>query len=256
MKAGRWNMRWRWLMAVGCLAAILGLILKQPWGLVNALSQGGVSPDVVRPTSVAVNGSLFAVYPFGAVKKLSVWNKPGWTLNGNKPIEVCWERLDDSTQAMRDEVRDAVAKTWAHYGMVSFTGWGACATGARGIRIGVSTSASGTVGLGQELDGVPNGMQLQMDFSEWEYCANQNAFCVRATAVHEFGHALAFAHEQNRDDAPDWCKARHSGDLPDFKVTDYDPQSIMNYCNKAWNNAGLLSDKDMDSVTRIYGARA
>ncbi|SPD68623.1 Matrixin (fragment) (plasmid) [Cupriavidus taiwanensis] len=140
--------------------------------------------------------------------------------------------------------------------MVSFTGWGECQAMSRGIRIGISAFESGTVALGQHLDGVRNGMQLRVDFSAFKECAGRNSFCVRATAVHEFGHALGFAHEQNRTDAPDWCKAKHAGDLPDRTVTAYDDQSIMNYCNKAWNNDGMLSDKDIEAVGRLYGARA
>lgn len=227
------------------------------WGAPIAPSVDAQSKTATTvPSSITLNGQIFAAYPFGAVLSSGVWRKPGWTQSGNKPIDVCWERLSDSAPGMRAAVRDAVAKTWAHYGMVSFVGWGACDARSKGIRIEVDASESSTVALGQHLDGVPKGMRLQMDFSNWQYCKQQNEFCVRATAVHEFGHALAFAHEQNREDAPDWCKAKHSGDYPDKNVTSFDPQSIMNYCNKDWQNKGLLSEKDIEAVTKVYGARA
>lgn len=200
------------------------------------------------------NGAI--AYPFGAVLVSTIWRRPGWTPAGDKPIDVCWERPDDAPAYLRASVRDAVARTWAFYGMVSFRGWGACVDGAKGIRIGVSPDRSGTDGLGQQLDGKPNGMMLQMDFSASTYCVNRNEFCVRATAVHEFGHALGIVHEQNRSDAPGWCKAKHQGETPDKTITKYDSASIMNYCNTTWQNDGLLSDSDIVTVTTLYGGRA
>jgi hypothetical protein len=200
------------------------------------------------------NGTI--AYPFGAVRVASIWRRPGWTQVGDKPIDVCWEQPSDAPAYLRDSIRDAVVRTWGLYAMVSFRGWGACMDGAKGIRITVSPDMSGTDGLGQQLDGKPNGMRLQMDFSASSYCVNRNEFCVRATAVHEFGHALGLVHEQNRDDAPTWCKAKHQGEIPDKTITRYDPTSVMNYCNSTWQNDGLLSESDILTVTTLYGARA
>lgn len=222
-----------------------------------------VAPNAVpahAPVLLSLKGQALSngtiAYPFGAVRVSTIWRRPGWTEGGDKAIDVCWEKPNDVPAYLRDSVRDAVSRTWAFYGLVSFRGWGACSDGAKGIRIGVSPDRSGTDGLGQELDGRPNGMLLQMNFSASDYCLNRNEFCVRATAVHEFGHALGIVHEQNRPDAPDWCKGKHQGEVPDKLITKYDPGSIMNYCNKIWQNDGLLSDNDILTVTTLYGGRA
>lgn len=241
--------------AVARLAMVAVFGVGASAGVAPTLAQQ--APTNASPQALTINGTQMLVYPFGAVQAGAVWRSPGWKMGMNTPIEVCWENLAAAPAKMRDAVKNAVATTWGFHGMVSFIGWNQCKDDAQGIRIGISTTQSGTVALGNKLAGVRNGMLLQVDFSSYDECKGEkNEFCVRATAVHEFGHALAFAHEQNRDDAPDWCKAKHSGDLPDKKITDYDPQSIMNYCNKAWNNNGLLSNKDVEAVTRVYGARA
>ncbi len=203
-----------------------------------------------------VDGMVLRVYPFGAVQESAIWRKPGWTPGGEKPIDVCWENLAESSHVFRDWVKDAVATTWARHGMVSFHGWRECTPAdTGGIRIGVRMSMAETSALGQHLAGKRYGMLLRRDFSSDSDCVSRQETCIRATAVHEFGHALGLTHEQNRGDAPEWCRGRHQGTFPDRNVTDYDPQSIMNYCNKDWNNPGLLSQRDIATVGALYGTR-
>lgn len=76
---------------------------------------------------------------------------------------------------------------------------------------------------------------------------------IRAIAVHEFGHAIGFTHEQNRADAPGECQLLAQGTNPDTLLTPYDPTSVMNYCNKRWNNEGFLSALDISAAQALYG---
>ena len=78
-------------------------------------------------------------------------------------------------------------------------------------------------------------------------------YCIKAIAVHEFGHAIGFAHEQNRPDTPGECQQPKQGENGDLLLTPYDPNSVMNYCNQKYNNDGKLSPLDIGAVQKLYG---
>jgi hypothetical protein len=103
-------------------------------------------------------------------------------------------------------------------------------------------------------------MSLDFTFRNWsETCSQQGdefrRVCIRAIAVHEFGHALGFAHEQNRDDTPNWCrsKAAPQGSSGDVIVTPWDPKSVMNYCYNIYRGDVQLSPLDVYALQRYYG---
>jgi hypothetical protein len=173
-------------------------------------------------------------------------------------VYVCWENPSPDHQKGMDLVRQSIASTWEAASELRFKGWKKCATENRGIRILIDDSGPHTKGLGTKLEGQPAGMVLNFTFKNWipdvdADCKKDWELCMKSVAVHEFGHAIGFAHEHNRPDVPGECKEPSQGSRGTVLLTRYDPDSVMNYCNK--KNKGVLSALDIEGVKKVYKKR-
>jgi Astacin (Peptidase family M12A) len=169
-------------------------------------------------------------------------------------VFVCWENPTPADYDLRMLVKDAVTETWDANSAIKFLGWGACEPATTGVRIRIEDSGPHVKFLGKDVDAVPDGMVLNFTFKNWSpICQEKINYCVRTIAVHEFGHAIGFAHEQNRPDTPGECQEAQGTD-GDTMLSPWDPHSVMNYCNEKYNNDGLLSEFDIKGVQYVYGA--
>jgi len=230
-----------------CTRTILGITV------ITAMGMSTIASTQSETTVVEPDTKQYAASPsphvrlFGVVLKESVW------LQKDRVVFVCWESGSPGGSHPAN-VRRAIEDTWQKESALSFRGWEPCAAASRGIRIRVEDAGPHTKGLGRMLDGRPAGMVLNFSFRNWSAsCQARLDFCIKAIAVHEFGHAIGFAHEQNRADAPGECQALRQGTNGDLLLTPYDPRSVMNYCNERYNNEGRLSELDIAAVRDVYG---
>jgi hypothetical protein len=186
-------------------------------------------------------------------------------------IAVCWENPPSQFIAERAVVKDSVEDSWPRVAAVKFTGWQTCPVGAfDGIRVLIDQNmpspsvAGGAFGfvkfLGKNLKGVADGMHIS-PFLVSTGCQQgglSRETCIKATAVHEFGHALGFDHEENRSDA----RANGCDPVPgvpifgDEQFGSMDQESVMATRNCNFNfmqGNGLLSSGDLTAAGRIYG---
>ena len=164
---------------------------------------------------------------------------------GRLYIPVCWVNPTEHNARGRKIVEQAVKGSWEHHGLVRFIGWGkTCDDADReiGIKIEINDVRPNSKYGWDSANHYPS-MQLNFTFDNFlpSPCKDTSEklhHCIVAIAIHEFGHALGFIHEQDRDDRPEWCWALKkdemvvpSEQLKAKMLTDWDQFSIMDDCS-------------------------
>lgn len=206
--------------------------------------------------------------PDSVVSTKNRWPNP-------KSIPVCIINRGDVSDELFNDVKTHVTSDYSSKVGIGLVGWGNCSPNdmtARTIRVNFSRihNWSGgrlTAGGGLSMVGALSyacgtrcqGGTMRIDISQdgrypvaGSWSRNFAVTQTRATAVHEFGHALGLMHEHERTDAPgcgDFEAEVRNSDRYVY-VGNFDPNSIMNYCH----NSGLtsLSPGDVAGLRYLY----
>jgi hypothetical protein len=203
------------------------------------------------------------------------WDTGKFWLQRPLVLPVCFEvPASNNPGAVRDDdarrwIQRAVEANWSRFARITFVGWGDCpgtGTFRSGLRVqvndqGLNCTARVNCGdaFGREIDGVPNGVRISQ--------CNAGSGCERASreeavtvmALHEFGHALGFQHEEDRrDSGRKSCGAPPDQDGPtDQRFGAFDINSVMSTCgvlaqNSTWTE---ISPNDIAAAQYVYGRR-
>lgn len=193
--------------------------------------------------------------PSSVVSTQNKWSNP-------RSVPVCMINRSEVSDELFNDVKDHVTKDYSSKVGIGLIGWEDCKASDRNARIirvtfrrvhnwtgskiaaggGLSMVGSSSYSCGTSC----RGGTLRIDISQdgkypapGTWARNFAVTQTRATAVHEFGHAMGLLHEHERTDAPgcgDYVDKVRNTDRNVYVGT-YDPNSIMNYCH----NSSLIS---------------
>jgi hypothetical protein len=204
--------------------------------------------------------------PLASVPGVTFWPRP------SPRIPVCFMNPDWEFPTEKRQIKEAVENTWMRVANVRIVGWETCPfnSSQKFVTVHVTSNDAGSGGsavsgmsaLRTREQSVTTRPSVHIAFSNDP--ARHTLGRLEYLAVHEFGHILGFAHEQDRSDnpisgsdtgTPDYCRNRGPTNVTTYH-SGYDRDSIMNYCNKYWNTRGYLSPADVLGVQRVYGRKA
>jgi hypothetical protein len=181
----------------------------------------------------------------------------------SEPIQACFLADGSDLPVHEDWIRYDIDRTWGYVTGITVNWLSQCPATGSLIRIGLKARSDPSDGETGWTSGV--GVAAAKDERATANANVGDAYEIKPSiklyvrgdpelssrnrmsylAIHEFGHVLGFAHEQDHPDST--CE----GDYEFDPITAYDPESVMNYCtsNAQWDITVL----DREGAQSVYG---
>ncbi|WP_437552033.1 M12 family metallopeptidase [Sorangium sp. So ce367] len=190
-------------------------------------------------------------------------------------MPVCY-RIDDPVSSAERQrrfeyfarARDAVDNSWQRAADIKLEDWGPCGSNTNGYLI-VHLTAGGGSHSGFGYPGPSGAQHMTLDTTDGR---------VEVVAMHEFGHALGFSHEFDRDDwtgqcmkctsnaqcasgdgkvclPSGYCGVAHPGASDATPVADTDSIMAATYCSNLADTNRTLSPWDVIGAQNVYGRK-